>query len=91
MVATPAPRSATPRIARLLLSVAPLVKTISRSLARIAAAISARALLDRLLRFVSKTMAGAARIAVDFAPIGPHRLDHAGIDPRRGVIVHVDG
>ncbi len=84
--------AATPRIARLLLSVAPLVKTISFGRGP-----------DRPRR----STPGPRRpppwpaqpkrvrwcwpaLPIGLGEVGQHRLDHAGIDPRGGVVVHVD-
>jgi hypothetical protein len=47
--------------------------------------------LDRRRRVPSENVAGAAGIAVNLAEQREHRLNHARIDARRGVIVHVDG
>ena len=84
-------RSAIPRMARLLLSVAPLVKTISFGWAPIAAAMDARAAIDRLLGRPAETVAGAAGVAEDLGEIGQHRLQHPRIDRGGGVVVEVDG
>ena len=78
-------------MARLLLSVAPLVKTISLASAPMAAAMDWRDVVDCLAGFVAERVSDAAGVAVLLGEIGQHRLDDAGIDPRRGVVVHVDG
>ena len=80
----------TPRRARLSLSVAPDVKTISRGVAPISAATSARAASTRLLGLPAEGVVPARGVAVLFAEPGQHGLDDARIDPRRGVVVHVD-
>ena len=47
-------------------------------------------LLDRLFGLPSKRMVAARRIAEVLGEVRQHRLDHARIDRRRRVIVHVD-
>src|SRR5262249_6824725 len=47
--------------------------------------------IDRLLSFPAKAMAYAPRITEPFRKVRQHRLDHSRIDPRGGVVVHVDG
>ena len=46
--------------------------------------------LDRFFRFPSKRMITAGGVAKVIGEVRQHRLDHARIDRRRGVIVHVD-
>ena len=77
-------------MARLLLSVAPLVKTISLASAPIAAAIDCACLVDGRAGVVAECVADAAGVAVLLGEVGQHRLDDARVDPRRGVVVHVD-
>ena len=82
--------AATPLIARLLLSVAPLVKMISFAVAPIKAAICSRRFLDGLFRFPAERVVAAGGVAVLLGEVRQHRLDHARIGPRRRVVVHVD-
>ncbi len=82
--------AATPLRARLLLSVAPLVKTISLGSAPMSAATSPRACVDRFLGFPAKGVVAAGGVAIMLAEIGQHRLDHARIGPRGGVVVQID-
>ena len=82
--------SATPLIARLLLSVAPLVKMISLALAPISAATCSRAVVDRLLGLPAEGVVAAGGVAERLGEVRQHRLDHPRIDRRRGVVVHVD-
>ena len=49
-----------------------------------------RAASTAVLGFPAPGMADAAGVAVLLAEVGQHRLDHARIDARRGVIVHVN-
>ena len=46
--------------------------------------------IDRLACFPTVAMARAAGVAVLLAEIRQHRLQHARIDPRGGVVVHVN-
>ena len=48
-------------------------------------------LIDRRFRRVAERVRRTAGIAENLGKIRQHRLDHAGIDSRRGVIVEVDG
>ncbi len=47
-------------------------------------------LVDGGASFVAESVAHAAGVAVLLAEVGEHRLDDARVDPRRGVVVHVD-
>ena len=80
-----------PRMARLLLSVAPLVKTISLASAPMAAAMDCSSRVDCFAGFVAECVTDAAGVAVLRREVGQHGLDDAGIDSGRGVVVHVDG
>ena len=83
--------SATPRMARLLLSVAPLVKTISLAAAPIAAAIVSRAASTASLACPAEGVGRAAGVAEGLGEVRQHRLQHPRIDRRGGVVVEVDG
>ena len=48
-------------------------------------------LLHRLLGHPSKLVIAAGRVAEVLGEVGQHRLHHARIDARGGVVVHVDG
>ena len=48
-------------------------------------------LLRRFFRFPAEAVIAAGRVAEDVRQVRPHRLKHARIDRRGGVIVHVDG
>ena len=77
-------------MARLLLSVAPLVKMISLPPAPISSAICSRALLDGLLGLPAEGVVAAGGVAELLGEVRQHRLDHARVAPRRGVVVQVD-
>ncbi len=47
-------------------------------------------LVDRLFGLPAERMVAARRVAEVLGEVRQHRLDHARIDRRRGVIVHVD-
>ena len=47
-------------------------------------------LLDRLGSNPAVSMAHAVRIAELLGEIGQHRVEHAGVDPGRGLIVEID-
>ena len=82
--------AATPLMARLLLSVAPLVKTISLGLRPDGGGDLLPRRVDRLFGRVSEGVRGAGRVAEGLGKVGQHRLQHPGIEPGGGVIVHVD-
>ena len=46
--------------------------------------------IDRVFRLPAERMADAAGVSIQLRKIGEHRLDDARIDPRRGVVIHVD-
>src|SRR5437764_12429240 len=46
--------------------------------------------LNGRFRFPAETVVAAGRVTVGLGEIGKHRLDHAGVDRSRSVIVHVD-
>ena len=46
---------------------------------------------DGLIGGPSKGVAAAGSVAVDIGEEGHHRLEHARIDARGGVIIHIDG
>ena len=82
--------AATPLIARLLLSVAPLVKMISFAGRADQGGDLLAGLLDGRLRLPAEGVAAAGRVAELLGEVRQHRLDHARVGPRRRVVVHVD-
>ena len=48
-------------------------------------------LFDRFLRFPAEGVAAAGGIAEVGGEVGHHRLEHARVERRGGVVVHVDG
>jgi hypothetical protein len=76
---------------KLLLSVAPLVKTISRGETLSDRATDSRAASTALASLRAERVAGAARVSIAFDEVRPHRLGDPWIDPGRGMIVEVDG
>ena len=82
--------SAAPRRARLLLSVAPLVKTISLPRAPIAAATVSRAASTASFACRPKSWL-RCRGCQSLAEVRQHGLQHARIDRRGGVVVEVNG
>ena len=83
--------SATPLSARLFDSVAPLVKTISFAVAPIRLATCLRAFSVASSASQPKLWLRLAELPKMFGQVRPHRLKHARIDRRGGVVVHVDG
>ena len=80
----------TPLIARLLDSVAPLVKTISCAVAPISAAICSRAASTASSASQPNEWLRLAALPKRSREVRQHRLEHARIDRRRRVVVHVD-
>ena len=82
--------SATPLIARLFDSVAPLVKMISFGFAPIRSATCLRAVSTASSASQPNAWLRLAGVAEVLGEVRQHRLEHPRIDGRRGVIVHVD-
>ena len=84
-------RAASPLIARLFDSVAPLVNTTSRNRAPMSAATCSRALFDGLAGLPAERMIPARRVAEVLREKRQHGIEHARIDRSRRVGVEIDG
>ena len=82
--------SATPLMARLSLSVAPEVKTISFGVRADQARDLLAGMLHRLLGLPAKRVIAAGGVAELLREVGQHRLHYARVHRRGGVVVHVD-
>ena len=77
-------------MARLSDSVAPLVKTISLRIGADQPGDLSAGIFDRFLGLPAEFVIAAGGVAEFLGEIGQHGLEHARINRRRGLIVHVD-
>ena len=78
-------------MARLLDSVAPEVKMISLAVAADELGDLAAGVLDGLLGFPAELVVAAGGVAELAGEVGHHGFEHAGVERRGGVVVHVEG
>ncbi len=83
--------SAMPLMARLFDSVAPEVKMISLAVAPMSLAICSRAFSTAAFGFPAEAVVAAGGVAEDARQVGHHGLEHARVERRGRVVVHVDG